>query len=171
MKAAFLPGSMDGCALWRFFMPHLKIPESKFVYNPGYKLPIEALVQVDVVVVQRLGTYDNLAAIKLIHSMGKKIIYDLDDNLWNLPSWNPAYSAKFSRIRDLFSTCIKECDLVVVSTNPLQAAMRRNVEIKVPVEVIHNAVDFDLFHPLPKLDRDTVTVGWGGSPTHDKDIA
>ncbi len=152
-------------------MPHLKIPESKFVYNPDYRLPVEAIVQVDIAVVQRLGTRDNLGAIQLIHSMGKKVIYDLDDNLWNLPVWNPAYSSRFKQIRDLFDTCIRECDYVVASTNALEAAIKRNVKVRVPIKVINNAVDFDLFYPLPEVERELVTVGWGGSPTHDKDIA
>jgi glycosyltransferase involved in cell wall biosynthesis len=171
-KAIFLPGSVDGCALWRFFMPHLKLPGSKFVFNPGFVLPADQVQQVDVAVVQRLGTENNIVAIRWMKSVGKKVVYDLDDNLWNLPHYNPAaHAPNFAAIKRLFTACIQECDYVVASTNALQAAIKNNVRIKKPVRVINNAVDFDLFCPLPRLDTGMVTVGWGGSMTHDKDIS
>lgn len=168
-RAIFLPGSIDGCALWRFFMPHLKMPGSKFVFNPGFVLPFDQIQLHDVAVVQRLGSENNIKAIKTIKANGKKVVYDLDDNIWHIPVWNPAHGA-FAPIRDLFDACIRECDYIVCSTGALQAAIKRNTKVKTPVKVIHNAVDFDLFHALPDLGTGKVTVGWGGSATHDKDI-
>ncbi len=44
----------------------------------------------EVIVVQRQVTPQNYAALKMMKEAGKKIIYDLDDDVFCLPASNPA---------------------------------------------------------------------------------
>lgn len=172
IKARFLPASIDACASWRFFQPHLRIPNSKFVFNPGFALPVEELEGVDVAVVQRLARQENYGAIQILKNNGLKVIYDLDDNLWNIPKYNPNYKAFAGPVaKENFRICMDACHEVTVSTPALQAAVRKFVRRGMRVTVIPNCIDFDLFYPLPKIEREEVVIGWAGTNTHDVDTA
>ncbi len=63
------------------------------------------------------------------------------------------------------------CDHITVSTPALSAAVRRFVSKKLPVTVIPNCVDFDMYKPLPLIEKEKVIVGWAGSATHSGDTA
>lgn len=169
VKIAFNPAGMDACALWRTYMPHLNIPGSTYLFNPK-RLPAEKLAMSDVVVVQRQCTPDNHMGLQYIKQvLGMKIIYDLDDNLWDVPDYNPS-KFWFQKFREGFSYCAQLCDLITVSTTSLKKTVQKKIpELKVPIEVIPNAIDFEYFgEPLEK-DEDKVIIGWAGSNTHSKD--
>src|SRR5438445_363767 len=86
---AFLPAGRDACALWRMYLPHLHIEDSRFILSIG-SLPLEEFVETDICVVQRLASKGNQMAIEIMKETGKKVVYDLDDNMWQIPKYNPA---------------------------------------------------------------------------------
>ena len=158
--------------MYRMFWPHCHLENSKFIFHP-VKTPVSEMADADVVVVQRQCTQGNLASLKGMKDMGLKIIYDLDDDLWGIPGSSPAKRI-FEPVKQSFGKCMEVCDAVTVSTEPLRTAVRtavpharRNMEIF----VVPNGVDFDFLHPapLPKPEG-RVTVGWGGSNTHQADV-
>ena len=168
--SAWLPANVDACALYREFIPHLHTPDSMFLFRPD-RLHLNELKDREVVVVQRQVTAENLKAMKMLKAAGKKIVYDLDDNMWDLPSWNPA-ARIFKEMREGFAVCAAEADVITVSTRGLQAACEIHLgRLDKPMLITPNAVDFELFHPSD-LGRDDgkVLVGWGGSNTHSGDI-
>lgn len=166
---AFLPAQMDACALYRMFIPHLNIPGSRFLFNPG-QMALHQFVEASVVVVQRQVTYSNYLAIQELKKYGMRVVYDMDDNLWAVPKENPSFKA-FKEMRSGFAECASQCDLITVSTSGLATAVRTALSPNVRIEVVPNAIDFDLF-PEPRTRRDDgrVVIGWGGSNTHDVDI-
>lgn len=169
--SGWLPANLDACALYREFIPHLHTPKSIFLFRPS-RMSLDELKDVEVVVVQRQVTVENWKAMKMLKMEGKKIIYDLDDNMWDLPSWNPA-SGIFKDRREGFAVCAAEADLITVSTRGLKAACERHIpNVGKEILITPNAVDFDMFKPSA-LERDDgkVIVGWGGSNTHSGDIA
>jgi glycosyltransferase involved in cell wall biosynthesis len=169
---AYLPAWIDACALYRMFLPHLHTPNSKFVFHPQ-ATPFKEFEQAKVAVVQRQCTRQNFEALKKMKSMGLKLVYDLDDNVWNLPSHNPAKEV-FEQMRQGFSICANVCDLVTVSTEALRGAVKVHApEIAKKVEVVNNGIDFTLFQvpKIPKSDNGMVTIGWAGSNTHSGDLA
>ncbi len=169
-KAAFLPAGIDACALYRMFMPHIRIEGSMFLFRRD-RLRIQELNDYEVVVVQRQGTDANLKAMKLMKRAGKKLVYDLDDNLWSIPSANPGKQALES-LEHGFSACAKEADVITVSTQGLKSAVQTALpSLRQEILVTPNGMDFDFFHPCP-LDRDDgrVVLGWAGSNTHGDDI-
>ena len=168
--ALFTPAWLDACALYRMFLPHLYLKSSRFVFNPR-GLSIHEFTGVDVIVVQRQATDANEKALKQFIDLGFKLIYDLDDNLWNLPSANPAAKI-FEQMRPGFGRCARLCHAITVSTESLATAVRTAVpEFSKEIVVIPNAVDENLFRKinLPK-DESKFVVGWGGSNTHAGDI-
>lgn len=168
--SAWLPANLDACALYREFIPHIHTPDSAFLFRPD-RLHLEELKGREVVVVQRQVTAENLKAMKMLRASGKKIVYDLDDNMWDLPAWNPA-ARIFKDMQAGFAMCAAEADVVTVSTRGLQSACEIHLgRLGKPMLIVPNAVDFDLFRPS-QLDKEdgTILVGWGGSNTHSGDI-
>src|ERR1035437_4416389 len=120
---AWVPAWLDGCALFRMFMPSLHYPNSRFIFHP-VRTPVSELGDADIVVVQRQCSQGNMQALKQMKEMGLKVIYDLDDDLWAIPGTSPA-KAIFDPIKSGFGMCMEVCDLVTVSTEPLRTAVRK----------------------------------------------
>jgi glycosyltransferase involved in cell wall biosynthesis len=73
-----------------------------------------------------------------------------------------------------FNVCAARADLITVSTQHLKLAVRSALGKECPpVEVVENAIDFDLFKPIvPQFRKNKhgmVTVGWAGTNTHTGD--
>lgn len=168
--AAFLPANMDGCALYRQFIPHLNISGSRFIFELG-PVPYSRFAEADVVVVQRQVTQQNLKAIQQMKASGLKIIYDTDDNLWSLQASNP-HKELFDEYQDGFGMCAMECHAITVSTRGLQSAVKGQLpRFKGEILVCPNAMDFNLFQPASvKKDPNKIVIGWAGSNTHAADV-
>lgn len=139
-----------------------------------YGMQPEKFAHCHIAVVQRQYSQKNFEAIRLLKSMKMKIVYDLDDDMWSVPSYNPAHKL----LRDLlpgFHTCARFCDVVTVSTEHLKLMVRREMGKECPrVESVENSLDFGWFHPLPdylrKKKDGKVIVGWAGTNTHSGDV-
>jgi len=134
--------------------------------------PVRELAEADVVVVQRQCTKGNIQAMKQMKEMGMKLVYDLDDDLWGIPGSSPAKRI-FAPVRDGFGVCLELCDVVTVSTDSLQSAVRTAVPATrtKDVVVVPNGIDYRYMRPCPlKRQSDKVVVGWGGSNTHAGDV-
>jgi glycosyltransferase involved in cell wall biosynthesis len=170
-SVAWVPAWLDACCWYRMFQPSLHWERSRFVFHP-VKTPVADVADADIVVVQRQCTEGNMQAMQQMKNMGLKIIYDLDDDLWSIPATSPA-KQQFDPIMHGFGRCIRLCDALTVSTEPLRTAVHTALpETKdKKIFVVPNAVDFDYLHiaPLPK-PAGRVTVGWGGSNTHQGDV-
>lgn len=175
---AFTPANMDACALWRMFIPHLNMPNSRFFFTTG-QVPFDSIASSEVGCVQRMMEQGNLEYMRLARSSGVKLIYDLDDNVWHMPAWNPARHA-FEIRREGLRNCVRWADIVTVSTPFLKKyALREFDDLRneasgkpIPVVVIENYADTHLFKTFTEpRNRDTVRIGWGGSNTHAGDLA
>lgn len=104
-----------------------------------------------------------------------KIVYDLDDNMWEIPEFNPAH-ASLGQYRDGFTACIQMVDAVTVSTLALQKAVKRHVKVlrnrftgkEIPVMIAENRVEMRMFAPPQK--KKELIVGWAGSSSHIGDL-
>lgn len=169
VPSVFFPAGIDACALYREFIPHINTPESIFLFRTG-PIDLKEILHCKIAIVQRSGSEDNFKAISGLKRVGMKIIYDLDDNIWSLPPYNPMAKA-FKELQHGFARCASIADLMTVSTIGLRTAARTGFSSSKPIEVIPNAIDFNLFHKKDiKRQDDKVIVGWGGSTTHSEDV-
>jgi glycosyltransferase involved in cell wall biosynthesis len=168
----FLAGGVDACALWRFYNPYLNLPQSGYYYH----FDPAAVLTHDYVGVQRLGLQQNLNAMKSLRQADMKIIYDLDDFLWNIPDWNPHHEM-LKQMAYGYSVCLHHADIVTVSTRQLKRAILKhhrhelvNVATRkeIPIVVCENKIDMRLVAPLQV--REDLIVGWAGSNTHSRDF-
>jgi glycosyltransferase involved in cell wall biosynthesis len=155
------------------FLPHLHLADSLFMFNP-YGLDVELLKKYKVAMVQRLSSQGNYGALKLFKKLGMKIVYDLDDDLWSVPTYNPAFHIIRAWL-PAFEICASFADMITVSTEHLRIAVRRALGKKCPrVEVVENAIDLDWFkpveEPLRRKKNGRVLMGWAGTNTHTGDV-
>jgi len=171
-NVAWMAGGLDACALYRQFLPHLHMPNSVFLYHI-YGIEPEKFAHCQIACVQRLASVQNFEAMQMFKKMGMKIVYDLDDDMWAVPVYNPAFK-KMKAWLPGFNTCASHADLITVSTQHLKLAVKLELGKQCPpVEVVENAIDFEWFSPVRgpyRKDRDgRVVVGWAGTNTHEGD--
>jgi glycosyltransferase involved in cell wall biosynthesis len=171
-NVAFMAGGLDACALYREFMPHLHIPNSVFLYHV-YGLEPDKFAHCQVAVVQRLASVQNLKAMEIFKKMGMKIVYDLDDDMWSVPVYNPAFKVMKGWLPG-FRICAVNADMITVSTQHLRVAVKNELGKQCPpVEVVENAIDFNWFRPVAEPYRRNkqgrVVLGWAGTDTHTGD--
>ncbi len=171
-QIAWMAGGLDACAMYRQFLPHLHLSNSVFLFHL-YGLEPDKFAHCQIAMVQRLASVQNLEAIKLFRRMGMKVIYDLDDDMWSVPVYNPAFK-KMKAWLPGFNICASKADLITVSSQHLRVAVREELGKQCPpVEVIENAIDFDWFSPVAEPYRKNrhgrVTLGWAGTNTHEGD--
>ena len=172
----FMPASIDACAYYRMYIPHLNTPFSDYYYT-GFtpegqpkSMDLHRVLGRKIAVVQRQSSTENLQAIKTLHTIGCRVIYDLDDNMWNLPHANPA-KITFEQHQRGFAMCAMEADLLTVSTRGLKTATDVAFTQKKEIQIIPNSIDLNLFHRKEiERDDDLVVIGWGGSNTHNADV-
>lgn len=96
-------------------------------------------------------------------------VYELDDDLLNVPESNPAYEFFGSpEIRNNIKLCAAKADLVTVSTEPLRLEM---LKFNPNVKVLPNYIDRDVLSIPRTPNVGKVVIGWAGSPTHSADFA
>lgn len=111
--------------------------------------------------------------------LGKRprLVYELDDDLFNVPASNPVHSHFAKReTREVILECMSRADVITTSTAQLAGQVARELwsygaTVK-RVEVIPNALPHIAYRHTPKVMgwQDPVTIGWAGSSTHEEDF-
>lgn len=99
-----------------------------------------------------------------------KLVFELDDNLWDI-DYRSASAHEFFNDRDLVKRLnenIAVADAVTVTTEPLADLVR---PLNSSVHVIPNYLPAWLLDHRRPGPNGKVVIGWGGSGTHDMDLA
>lgn len=152
--------------------------EDKFFYKPGnvakkgavlikslFKRFSELLKakQYDIVFVQRECIMLGTSFFEEAFSNSKaKLVFDFDDSIW-LQNVSEA-NKKLAFLKDPNKTAriIKVADMVFAG-NEYLANYARKFNSK--VEIIPTTIDTEEYKPIPKSNKDIVTIGWSGSIT------
>lgn len=107
----------------------------------------------------------------------KKIILDLDDNIFEVKPDQPAYEvyAKGKPKRAIVAAFISMVDALFVSTQPLADYYAKYIKNlygqDMKIFVLPNYNDISEFHfPIPEKEKDKIIIGWTGSITHFNDL-
>lgn len=124
----------------------------------------------DIVILQRLNNLVYYNFIQLLKSKGSKIVFELDDNLLELPKRNPAYNL-FSNPthKRAFLEYIWLADHLIVSTQNLKDYY---YEYNKSISVIPNQIDKDIFNnnKINKTNPSCIRIGFAGTITHLEDF-
>lgn len=170
------PIPSDGTSFYRAHGPfnHLqkRYPDIQIVNGSvgGFEFNWYTLLDVDIVFVQRPSTAEHLEIINIAKRCKKSVWIDFDDDYINIPESNPRFelystTSRQAQIRE----CMREADVITVSTQALKQSIEKEVALKREVVVIENAYDPNLFTLANETEPEKV-VFWRGGDTHVKDV-
>lgn len=130
----------------------------------------------EVLVGQRLGQPRTVELLKqLKRRFGTRLVYEVDDDLFNVPGKNPASAIYNPVIRKGMVDCIRLSDHVTVSTPELAGQISRIAGISMEkISVLENSVPDHAFAQIATHRagmEGPVVIGWRGSATHVEDFA
>lgn len=191
LKVTYFLADIQGCGFFRCGIPakYLNLSGHTASLTPGYNALI--LDYPDLLVFQR--QYHRELYDKLLNqrSLKKKFVYDLDDNIFDIPSWNPAKHLIKEEWLQTAKDYLNFCDAITVSTPYLKKEISQYT--KRPITVLPNALDLDFFNEpylpnitiadsnfLPQIisqeqllkekDQGIVSIGWAGGFSHFNDL-
>lgn len=161
----------SGCGYWRMALPARHLP-SLYCNVTSAGIPVEQLADYETVFVQRHHRWSDCSLIEGLVRDGKRVVYDIDDDLWTIPDHNPA--CKSFRPKDLQAAkAIMERVHAITTTNEvLRERLRRRLDPCPPIHVIPNALDPQgPWVPLSRIGSpDGVRrILWQGSSSHVRD--
>lgn len=161
----FTGGDKSGCYHYRSKLPGIMLEKQ---YYGGFPTKDERTYSSQVVFIQRAADERFLDIIPAMKKNGQKIVYDLDDNLFEIPSYNPAFRPYNRKSLDTIKKIIKLCDAVVLSTDPLKEYFVR-YNLHNNIFVIPNF--FTNMRPYRKhISNEEIVIGYSGTITHSGDF-
>lgn len=107
-----------------------------------------------------------------VKEMGRKVVWNLDDDFWNVPDYVPVQRDFSDRAK--FHAMVDLVDYIFVSTEPLarQVYSVMGKQVKEKIKVLPNLTDTTLFDTTyaPTLSDNPVRILWAGSNCHDEDL-
>jgi glycosyltransferase involved in cell wall biosynthesis len=162
----------DGCGFWRMRLP-AKHMEADGWYADITSAPVayEQLLEYDTIFVQRFHEWSAYYVLERLKKAGKRIIYDIDDDLFSIPKDNPA--ANVIRKDQQFAALetMKLADVVTVSTDVLKERLEQEMALQSKIVVIQNALDLEGWNPTPMCGSPDglKRIFWQGGSTHAED--
>lgn len=160
----------SGSGYWRMVFPARAMDTSDcFVDVTAAGAPAESLLEYETVFVQRFHDWDSFYMLERLKAAGKRVVYDIDDDIFNIERDNPAAKLIGQDEKMAAVACMRLADVVTVTTERLAAAMR-DVAGKEPV-VVPNAVATDWWRatPLTGSPDGWKRIFWQGGDTHGDD--
>jgi len=166
MKVLFALADFGGCGFYRVLQPaaNLNVHLKHEVKISSKFSSLQELLYYDLIVLQRQYQPFIIKMVKELQSHKKKVVYELDDSLWDIPHgderkkyWSKDKLASAEAI-------MKACDAITTSTEPLAEILKRyNKNVFVIPNYIAEVT------PLPK-DGLITGIGWSGSSSHHIDF-
>lgn len=172
IRAYFISPNSGALGYWRCTLPayHLQkagLADTVVDFNRFQK---DFIDWADVVVIQRLVGKGMINLAHYCHMRGKKVVYELDDNVWRFPD-SPEYSsAEAKKIPEETERVIESCDAVTVTTLPIAEEILERTNK--PVHILPNCLDFSRWDAarVPNIEHEHFLVGWMGGHYHVQDL-
>ncbi len=135
-------------------------------------LDISELTSGDIVFFQRQYAAESVHMARLLKQMKEKgivTIAHIDDNVWELPKSNPAYSTYQGDVIARFEAVIREAHAATTSTPYLKSLVQKH---NPNVYIFRNLVEpiIENFKSSGRDNPDEIRIGWTGTPHHHDDI-
>ncbi len=162
----YIPNHECATSYWRAGGPLSKLRHPDWAIDlNGNDAGWPTLIQYDAVFFQRPYTADHVEVMSRCKKMNIPTWIDYDDNLFEVPLSNPAFSTYGRKdIQSNIRKCLEMATVASVSTEPLKTAMRDDAI------VIRNAWNFDNLPLETPAAPPNKIIAWRGSKTHDEDV-
>jgi glycosyltransferase involved in cell wall biosynthesis len=194
MKILAYISGFDGCGYYRIQLMAKYLNKLPNVHvKVSYEYNMDDIKWADIIVIQKQVNQKIVKYVKQAKEWGKKVVTEVDDDYFNIPTWNPAYKYYHDKAKDLV-TFYELSDGMTVTTPHLKNEM---LKYNANVAVVPNSIDVTYVSNLKKLEdsekykhlkylnktqknvpiaeaqkmmEGKKVIGWGGSPTHLKDL-
>jgi glycosyltransferase involved in cell wall biosynthesis len=156
---------------WRMVLPARHMQRDGWTFDcTAAQVKFEHLLEYDTIFVQRIHDWESFYALERLHAAGKRIVYDIDDDLFNITPDNPAYHSITRDDQLAAAECMQMADVVTCTTAELQKRMTSIIEGVNPV-VIPNAWDVEGWTPTAACGSPDGfrRILWSGGASHEED--
>ena len=109
-----------------------------------------------------------LELLRQFKKAGKRVIYDIDDDIWTISKDNLAVMIG-NAFKDQYEGMIKEADACITPSKVLAKKLKRLT--KKPIYICPNGIDYDYYKERKKDDKNgRVSIGYMGAASHWKDL-
>lgn len=112
--------------------------------------------------------YDPVLWMKEFKRAGKRVLYDIDDDVWTVRKHNPSLLVS-SAHKDQYEELIRNCDAVTTPSPVLAKKIKKHFKKK--VFLCPNAINYDEYKDRKKEEHDKVVIGYMGAGSHWNDIS
>jgi O-antigen biosynthesis protein len=168
-RTIFFTESAGGaCARYRALLPAQALNEAGYYTRTSTEWMPKMLDEFDVFVFQRINQKEGLVLIEELNSVNKLTIYDIDDDLLDIPKTSPVYQLMLDHL-DMVGAqvmAMAKANAVTVTTDFLK---NRLGSLSSNVHVLPNLIrtqSWDGILPLRYAGPESVVLGWAGSNTH-----
>jgi len=190
---ALYTGASGGCDFYRSQQPFsiLRKYRSQWKSNKFYRIYISGdIPQYNIFHTYRTHNPMMIKLFQAANDAGKITIFDLDDDVFHMPSWNQAsieyrpgivkvrltpaaqahYKAPYLDVLDNIHQLINMSTFVTASTPYLANELIKHRD-NLTAYVIPNCIDTDYLPTIsPKKIPNTIKIGWAGGYNHDEDL-
>lgn len=176
MKILYIQDSVlsfnNGCWFYRNNIPAQALKrkghEIKYLaLNSGRQIEEEIKEWPDTVVFSRTYPMDPLGVLRDFKRRGKRVIYEVDDDLWNVNPDNPSVALSEEKRRQ-YEHLMNEADACTTTTEVLAKLLRK---FNKNVFVCPNAVDASLFAlKREPVKKERLRIGYAGAASHWGDL-
>jgi len=165
-------GDKSACFIYRIHIPMLYLARNN---KARYEITVSSGISKDqigkfkLVILQRQYDLNVLMPVLAMRKAGAKTVYEIDDDLFNVPDWNPSSRVlNTKKVQDGIKHFLANVDAMFVTTDALAAAYRNYCE---NIYVLPNSIDYEIVFPPGERNTIKPVVCWQGSYTHAKDVA
>jgi len=159
----------DGPSWYRVELPARWLRAHGVDARTGYaEMTDQHIVGITAFSTQRGQHPSMVLAIAKMRSMGIRCVYEIDDDVWSMPSWNLLRNGFDQDCTNRMEGIMRSCDAVTVTTSRLASMCARRAGNQ--VFIVPNAIPLDLVPAEQERTKPGVRVGWWGSDTHSRDL-
>ena len=94
---------------------------------------------------------------------GQKFYFDLDDDVWNIPDYNPASSSSGPLVQnyDSWISDVNSSNGLIVSTDSIRQSAQESGDVKVPIYVVRNSINYQDYSQ-DHTRHSPFRIGWIG---------
>lgn len=101
---------------------------------------------------------------------GKRVLYDMDDDFWEVAKSNPSVTVS-NALKDQYESLIRAADAVITPSHVLAKKFKKH--FKKPVFFCPNGIDFKVYQKPVNRDpmvKDELVIGYMGGSSHWEDL-
>lgn len=173
-KGILMLKDRTGSGYWRMVFPAQYMDElGIYIDITAVGVPFNDLLEYHTIYVQRIHDWESFYMLERAKKAGKRIVYDLDDDIFNIDKDNPA-SRVIRRDEQMAAVaCMRLADAITTTTSTLATVIRGATE-GLEAIIIPNAIhpeDGWIPTPLTGSQDGFQRIFWQGGESHGEDWA